>query len=127
VPRWIRRPRVAERIFGFVFPRACERQSDHSQAWMIFSGQELSPLLPHSPARRRRPPPDAMVMKKAEAYLNKARGPNLFELTGICTGRAHWFWCAPRLFPTSFHPDHDDRRAPPLFLKSSHPERFDRG
>jgi hypothetical protein len=94
---------------------------------MIFSGQELSPLLPHSPARRRRPPPDAMVMKKAEAYLNKARGPNLFELTGICTGRAHWFWCAPRLFPTSFHPDDDHRRAPPLFLKSSHPERFDRG
>jgi len=46
-------------------------------------------------------------MKKAEAYLNKARGPNLFELTGICTGRAHWFWCAPRLFPTSFHPDDD--------------------
>ena len=55
-------------------------------------------------------------MKKAEAYLNKARGPNLFELTGICTGRAHWFWCAPRLFPTSFHPDDYDVVVRPRFF-----------
>ena len=39
---------------GFsVFPRACERQSDHSQARMIFSGQELSPL---SATQPRAPP-----------------------------------------------------------------------
>jgi hypothetical protein len=37
-----------------------------------------------------------MVMKKATAYLNKARNPNLFELNGICTGRAHCFWCVTR-------------------------------
>lgn len=50
-------------------------------------------------ARTRRliqPPPDTMVMKKATAYLNKARNPNLFELNGICTGRAHCFWCVTR-------------------------------
>jgi hypothetical protein len=59
-------------------------------------GEQADPHNNRPDPRLIQPPPETMVMKKATAYLNKARNPNLFELNGICTGRAHCFWCVTR-------------------------------
>ena len=66
-----------------------------NSVWKVPGGGEQAIRITTAGPALIQPPPDTMVMK-ATAYLNKARNPNLFELNGICTGRAHCFWCVTR-------------------------------